>query len=246
MAKRNTGNSGSPPRVRGKRSDCGGAPVRQRITPARAGKTCSRQAGCCHRKDHPRACGENGTCIPGWTSCIGSPPRVRGKRHHRDRQREICGITPARAGKTFKPEGQGNNEWDHPRACGENETAQAETRGRAGSPPRVRGKQKRQAGENQPHGITPARAGKTYRRKRAGAERQDHPRACGENMPVEGGSVEYKGSPPRVRGKLADKCSRLRDHGITPARAGKTLHSRRYPPPGRDHPRACGENQLGG
>ena len=50
------------------------------------------------------------------------------------------------------------------------------------------------------------------------------------------------GSPPRVRGKLAQFCTPLAPSRITPACAGKTsfiMHRRRRY---QDHPRVCGEN----
>ena len=50
------------------------------------------------------------------------------------------------------------------------------------------------------------------------------------------------GSPPRMRGKLADGLGEAYTGRITPAHAGKTRFesaTKYYP---TDHPRACGEN----
>ena len=91
---------GSPPRVRGKREFRRRHEQRQRITPARAGKTAGWHDLLLRRWDHPRACGENNRTDTRKGFARGSPPRVRGKR------RALFGgvvgqrITPARAGKT--------------------------------------------------------------------------------------------------------------------------------------------------
>ena len=152
---------GSPPRVRGKltfRQSC--APF-IRITPARAGKT--------------KACSHS------TVFCSGSPPRVRGKPLFCFRSRIRGGITPARAGKTRRWVQGGVTHQDHPRACGENSCRAAVSSAVAGSPPRVRGKRPPRPRRSQCRGITPARAGKTRRRRCIGRRRKDHPRACGEN-----------------------------------------------------------------
>ena len=50
---------GSPPRMRGKRTDSNSGKRAYRITPADAGKTKNPQRVPMERKDHPRGCGEN-------------------------------------------------------------------------------------------------------------------------------------------------------------------------------------------
>ena len=57
--RRLTAHCGSPPQVRGKQKDC--HPIRHgdRITPAGAGKTAKIKILCCSHRDHPRRCGEN-------------------------------------------------------------------------------------------------------------------------------------------------------------------------------------------
>ena len=90
--------------------------------------------------------------------------------------------------------------------------------------------------------ITPAHAGKTQKTFSFSTRRADHPRACGEN---DGDVTELMadgGSPPRMRGKLADGLGEAYTGRITPAHAGKTRFesaTKYYP---TDHPRACGEN----
>ena len=74
----------------------------------------------------------------------------------------------------------------------------------------------------QQYRITPAHAGKTFSPPSAFRNKQDHPRACGENcyrLQIQGRQL---GSPPRMRGKL-DRFNISGVHRrITPAHAGKT------------------------
>ena len=91
-------------------------------------------------------------------------------------------------------------------------------------------------------GITPAHAGKTRRRGAGAPGSRDHPRACGENLYLQGIFQNFAGSPPRMRGKLliAPRLPAL--VRITPAHAGKTRRTDSPRRKQRDHPRACGEN----
>ena len=112
---------GSSPRVRGKQHR--GRPIltRRGLIPACAGKTV--------RVRHPHP------------SALGSSPRVRGKRVEEGAQCVVGGLIPACAGKT--------RQWwpgdcpprAHPRVCGENQGSCGPSSPRAGSSPRVRGKQ---------------------------------------------------------------------------------------------------------
>ena len=113
---------------------------------------------------------------------------------------------------------------DHPRGCGENVPYATKT--------------------DLKDGITPADAGKTILHGRATKAIQDHPRGCGENFE----SVIFKaadtGSPPRMRGKRANKENAADRRRITPADAGKTKAASKSFSPVEDHPRGCGENYL--
>ena len=70
---------------------------------------------------------------------------------------------------------------------------------------------------------------------------KDHPRVCGEKSI--GALILWRtsGSPPRLRGKVADRGIMNRDEGITPAYAGKSCVECASIAPGWDHPRICGE-----
>ena len=111
---------GSSPRVRGKREDREAERVRDRLIPARAGKTTRRSMYASLRGAHPRACGENGTPLSAEEAREGSSPRVRGKRRPGCWRGRGGRLIPARAGKTGEPPRRGREPRAHPRACGEN------------------------------------------------------------------------------------------------------------------------------
>ena len=111
-----------------------------------------------------------------------------------------------------------------------------------GSPPRMRGKLLSICPSLPRCRITPAHAGKTTATSFAASLTKDHPRACGENMPVAKHSEAVLGSPPRMRGKpLCSQGDGARAR-ITPAHAGKTRGGTSQTCSTWDHPRACGEN----
>ena len=91
-------------------------------------------------------------------------------------------------------------------------------------------------------GITPACAGKTFLLVCRQPKEQDHPRVCGENVPIVPLTVNDSGSPPRVRGKPSVLHEPPFLTGITPACAGKTTVGELKVTVGEDHPRVCGEN----
>ncbi len=153
--------TGSPPRVRGKRASSSSHEQKGGITPACAGKT-----------------REN---IGKLRQGLGSPPRVRGKQRASREHQKKRGITPACAGKTWNRERSQPMVGDHPRVCGENQACPSSFRPRPGSPPRVRGKPALHQLPHARYGITPACAGKTRAWHTGRATKRDHPRVCGEN-----------------------------------------------------------------
>ena len=237
-------NTGSPPRVRGKRCLCAEYALSLGITPARAGKTRRCWTGWKTAEDHPRACGENFNPVSSPSPYPGSPPRVRGKPFVTSRDERRRGITPARAGKTLTSSCFASPWRDHPRACGENAPHARGTFHAGGSPPRVRGKLFSRSKMIPFQRITPARAGKTWDMCVGLPITRDHPRACGENYAHTTLPEYVLGSPPRVRGKLWCIAGRTGFQRITPARAGKTPQLSRRSPLSEDHPRACGENNT--
>ena len=91
-------------------------------------------------------------------------------------------ITPAGAGKTLIMQIVFSSKRDHPRRCGENAFIAVHIVNSEGSPPRMRGKRFARTDRTLQQGITPADAGKTYRRGGYINAAQDHPRGCGENV----------------------------------------------------------------
>ena len=105
----------------------------------------------------------------------------------------------------------------------------------------MRGKGITQKNANPAKRITPAYAGKSYRRISAYPIHQDHPRLCGEKFEFYVDFVHDKGSPPPMRGKEVTHQAPLLPNRITPAYAGKSLQNIPCTFGFRDHPRLCGE-----
>ena len=172
-------------------------------------------------------CGENSGRDEYRAAARGSPPRVRGKRCAAGFFMPCAGITPACAGKTLGNFGIFAHPEDHPRVCGENYGMSAKAFNKKGSPPRVRGKLGSVGAMRRGERITPACAGKTETLLRYALARPDHPRVCGENRAVHRRGTAGRGSPPRVRGKRGLGWRYSPRGRITPACAGKTVHSPR-------------------
>ena len=149
---------------------------------------------------------------------------MRGKAPHPFMPIEVIGITPACAGKSVMQSSALVSTGDHPRVCGEKSLLRAVATHRAGSPPRVRGKAAGSSRRRGRPGITPACAGKSCVSSAMRWMIRDHPRVCGEKSAMLSCRFAPQGSPPRVRGK--GHCFLHLDFqkGITPARAGKSLH----------------------
>ena len=91
-------------------------------------------------------------------------------------------------------------------------------------------------------GITPARAGKTATMTPVICTSEDHPRSCGKDHDAIFEQAVELGSPPLVRERRQVKVIVIKNHGITPARAGKTILIHRSYLPHQDHPRSCGKD----
>ena len=113
----------------------------------------------------------------------------------------LVGITPACAGKTPRVRHWRWRHWDHPRVCGKNDLQAIVRAINAGSPPRVREKQRHPRKTKGVTGITPACAGKTLLFSFQGTSSRDHPRVCGKNVFSTSCRISRAGSPPRVREK---------------------------------------------
>ena len=217
---------GSPPQVRGKRLQDATVKIKDRITPAGAGKTILFRQQINITQDHPRRCGENLLALVQSIGIPGSPPQVRGKHSSRQTQKSRDRITPAGAGKTAVYNLRQRVNEDHPRRCGENRESLNYATRDIGSPPQVRGKPRRLSIFRARYRITPAGAGKTQLRIRKLRDRWDHPRRCGENRVSLTTVMVQEGSPPQVRGKPQVLQGIGEVIGITPAGAGKTAYNR--------------------
>ncbi len=153
--------------------------------------------------------------------------------------------TPARAGSTTGRGRFSTATGDHPRACGEHGSQPTAATTGEGPPPRVRGAHAVGRRLTGPRGTTPARAGSTVPRSGVSAILWDHPRACGEHPRTRLCANCVAGPPPRVRGAHGLLLRPRFAVGTTPARAGSTAQFGRPSMKARDHPRACGEHDLG-
>ena len=134
-----------------------------RITPAYAGKRVSIPLYRRSRKDHPRLCGEKLSGKFVIICLTGSPPPMRGKEYN-DTLFDACyRITPAYAGKRLDRSPAHSQTRDHPRLCGEKPVTTSQTILILGSPPPMRGKEKRRIRIHRCVRITPAYAGKSLR-----------------------------------------------------------------------------------
>ncbi len=232
---------GSPPRVRGEGLSSASQGGRDRITPACAGRSCTGSRPRPRLRDHPRVCGEK--ACPFSVGCWfwGSPPRVRGEGTRRPKPSRMSGITPACAGRRSARPANTGACTDHPRVCGEKTETAAPRHSRAGSPPRVRGEDRRQTANNPRPRITPACAGRSTLNGSKKVGFWDHPRVCGEKFAPLPPASFAQGSPPRVRGEVFGSTPTFSMIGITPACAGRSRRPWRCRPLSWDHPRVCGE-----
>ncbi len=151
------------------------------------------------------------------------------------------GITPACAGTTGTPSPAKTATTDHPRVCGDYRNCAKQCKPGIGSPPRVRGLLRLLPDRRRPDRITPACAGTTTAERRSPNEAQDHPRVCGDYLCAMASSARQAGSPPRVRGLLAEMPEFCTSTGITPACAGTTIFPVDVFAGLEDHPRVCGD-----
>ena len=166
---------------------------------------------------------------------------MRGKEDLYQMHTAVAGITPAYAGKSALPRGQGWPSRDHPRVCGEKKRLSTCAQQAEGSPPRMRGKAVQRNAYTTTARITPAYAGKSSTGSTTTSTTRDHPRVCGEKRQYQPCTGSKQGSPPRMRGKAEClTCCRFAQ-GITPAYAGKSSLLSIASGFVWDHPRVCGE-----
>ena len=173
--------SGSPPRVWGKRSARYWQFVWTRFTPTCVGKTHPFAKKIAYPAVHPHVCGENPSCTRTAALRGGSPPRVWGKLYHVLYRLLFRRFTPTCVGKTQSNLCQGRQLVVHPHVCGENLWAWLQSDLLVGSPPRVWGKLCCPVLITTKLRFTPTCVGKTGRTCGRAVIPQVHPHVCGEN-----------------------------------------------------------------
>ena len=130
------------------------------ITPAHAGRIGGSSRMPNWLQDHPRACGKNPYTHASPNTSAGSPPRMREEYTQTGKHSLLRGITPAHAGRIYKPVHSYSRNRDHPRACGKNVKKRMPAHKIRGSPPRMREEFKYVKKLSVCTRITPAHAGR--------------------------------------------------------------------------------------
>ena len=190
-------------------------------------------------------CGEHQNASRLSHGPLGSSPHVRGALRPSATIGLGCGIIPACAGSTLFCHRFFGRFRDHPRMCGEHLPESAICGHSRGSSPHVRGAQNLLPIMQDLDGIIPACAGSTCARLSARLEHGDHPRMCGEHGRLATMPCRSPGSSPHVRGAQRLERQSCSLSGIIPACAGSTSWETLRRSSIRDHPRMCGEHELG-
>ena len=182
-----------------RRGRCRGR-VEVRLTPAGAGSTATCLRMSHSRAAYPRRCGEH-VLDHRWDMVVGGlPPQVRGALGDGLDQSEVCGLTPAGAGSTWRWACSSAPWWAYPRRCGEHDTLRLRVERPVGLPPQVRGAPNHGLGDDPVTRLTPAGAGSTVCISLRVTLGQAYPRRCGEHPPGRPRPRRYGGLPPQVRG----------------------------------------------
>ena len=172
----------------------------------------------------------------------GSSPRMRGALVDGILGVIWIRIIPADAGSTYGLRASKPIEKDHPRGCGEHKNWDGKSAPPDGSSLRMRGAPADYQQRPNCTGIIPADAGSTEYGNSPEAEAEDHPRGCGEHLPMRYYRMLRAGSSPRMRGALTLVYDGSVHGGIIPADAGSTTRAERQMDMLQDHPRGCGEH----
>ena len=190
-------------------------------------------------------CGEHFIISARGLGKTGSSPHVRGALSQLQCPCRWLGIIPACAGSTRTLRGFRTGRWDHPRMCGEHRICCQSCKISTGSSPHVRGALVQDFLQGLSTGIIPACAGSTVSWRIRRPPCRDHPRMCGEHNRGSSFGQSHKGSSPHVRGARQACDDALQESGIIPACAGSTTVGKTKLLFIWDHPRMCGEHELG-
>ncbi len=222
-------NSGTPPRRRGRRRHAQAGRGRRRSTPASAGRTRTSPTTTPCRSEHPRVGGEDVSTVTVCESGVGAPSRRRGGPVEMDVFGREPRNTPASAGRTPTRSPRGSATTEHPRAGGEDTINLNTDTTAVGTPPRRRGRPRREWGERSRGRNTLASARKTESRQAPAWPAAEHPRVGGEDAAYIRTQSGRTGTPPRWRGRRRCCPLLLLGRRNTPASAGKTARSCGYP-----------------
>ena len=212
-----------------------------RFIPAHAGNRCRGPDALLGGAVHPRACGEQLSCLCVGPCHRGSSPRMRGT------DRRAVGIAnqvrfiPAHAGNSPASVPRPERAPVHPRACGEQSRPRKPIGKSPGSSPRMRGTDRRDGCVHQDRRFIPAHAGNSPGWLPGLPGTSVHPRACGEQRRAGPGAASDPGSSPRMRGTVTGDDRRLMDKRFIPAHAGNSSAVVMSATGFSVHPRACGE-----
>ena len=243
---RSAGVEGTPPRMRGRHVPGLVADEHERNTPADAGTTGPCRPPRRRRSEHPRGCGDDHIYLTIWNDPDGTPPRMRGRRVPAAEGDGQGRNTPADAGTTSSCRSPRPAAAEHPRGCGDDRLAQARTRRRSGTPPRMRGR--RAAGRRCRRLLrnTPADAGTTAPSAPTPSGSTEHPRGCGDDLAEQVLELATTGTPPRMRGRREAGLRPLLEPRNTPADAGTTVAEALAEQISEEHPRGCGDDPCCG
>ena len=190
-------------------------------------------------------CGEHFIISARGLGKTGSSPHVRGALSQLQCPCRWLGIIPACAGSTCPSRPSAATAGDHPRMCGEHRICCQSCKISTGSSPHVRGALVQDFLQGLSTGIIPACAGSTVSWRIRRPPCRDHPRMCGEHNRGSSFGQSHKGSSPHVRGARQACDDALQESGIIPACAGSTGVGKTKLLFIWDHPRMCGEHELG-
>ena len=197
---------GSSPRVRGTEIVLCSPLVQRRFIPACAGNSLPHADVLLRRPVHPRVCGEQTRPLLDVFQPLGSSPRVRGTG-------QVDRLSFLR--RRFIPACAGNSDCSisfpegvpvHPRVCGEQRTTQHIVGPVVGSSPRVRGTARVIRGTVDDCRFIPACAGNSRKQASLSTPYSVHPRVCGEQASIVSVELLNRGSSPRVRGTVRQRC----------------------------------------
>ena len=232
--------AGSSPHTRGAPTSKNVTRPCDRIIPAYAGCTKTREYNKRVRKDHPRIRGVHRMCGRVMVGGTGSSPHTRGARIVNAVPRMGRWIIPAYAGCTSTAPWVGPSSRDHPRIRGVHASDEHEHDPCSGSSPHTRGAQNDISSVELSTRIIPAYAGCTKGSPMSSFISSDHPRIRGVHSATAAETAPGAGSSPHTRGARSMLEMIGDPERIIPAYAGCTHKRPEHGPIRGDHPRIRG------